>query len=200
MSKDGRADKGGEIGVNGEHYKGGQFLPSHEGIEKGRYKFSVQQRDPLTPEQLAKIAQEEAEVAERKAKNALIAQEPQNAFLIAWLETRSYVTYNAFGTSGWYDTEYLNDREARAFWRVPENIAAGLASSELQQVRNFTSEFLGSMYNELALWGKRPAELSDKQFDILAEIWIKEQGARKGSKRWEVLWNEFCDKTLPEDF
>jgi hypothetical protein len=34
-NSEGRAKKGGEIGLNGEHYKGGQFLPSSEKTVKG---------------------------------------------------------------------------------------------------------------------------------------------------------------------
>jgi hypothetical protein len=35
MSLNGRAKKGGEIGLNGERYEGGQFLPSSESTVKG---------------------------------------------------------------------------------------------------------------------------------------------------------------------
>lgn len=33
----GQAKKGGEIGVNGEHYKGGQFMPGNASTVKGEH-------------------------------------------------------------------------------------------------------------------------------------------------------------------
>jgi hypothetical protein len=194
----GRARKGGETGMNGEFYKGGTFLPSTE-APKGTHTVSWRERDPLTAEQLAKIAQQEAEVAERKAKNAAIALEPHNAWLISWLEGYSRVGNYVWGSSSWYDVQWLSDDEDRRFWRNPENLAAGLADGRVQQRREFGSGFLGDMYNNLALYGYRPVELSDRQYGTLCEIWVKEKGARRGSKRWNALCEEFYDNTLPNE-
>jgi hypothetical protein len=38
MLKKSRASKGGEIGINGDFYKGGEFLPSSENTVKGEFK------------------------------------------------------------------------------------------------------------------------------------------------------------------
>lgn len=37
----GRANKGGEVGLNGERYEGGQFLPSSENTVKGALKATI---------------------------------------------------------------------------------------------------------------------------------------------------------------
>lgn len=36
----GQAKKGGEVGVNGEHYKGGQFMPARARTVKGQHAVS----------------------------------------------------------------------------------------------------------------------------------------------------------------
>jgi len=41
-----RAKKGGEIGVNGEHYEGGQFLPSSPETVKGAQGSSSKRKAP----------------------------------------------------------------------------------------------------------------------------------------------------------
>ena len=45
----GQAKKGGEIGLNGEFYKGGQFLPSSENTIKGEHKVLVTGKREIMP-------------------------------------------------------------------------------------------------------------------------------------------------------
>lgn len=48
-----RANKGGEYGVNGEFYNGGQFLPGSELTEKGANKRSKSKFDPNKKQEIA---------------------------------------------------------------------------------------------------------------------------------------------------
>jgi hypothetical protein len=182
----GRARKGGETGMNGEFYKGGTFLPSTE-APKGTHTVSWRERDPLTPEQLAKIAQQEAEVAERKLKNAAIALEPHNAWLISWLAKFGEQAIRAFRPSiGWQ----------RIYGEVPTD---AIETEEFLDWTFCRSGFLADMYREVAEFGKRPVDLSDRQYQTLCDIYVKDHGARRGSKRWNALCEEFYDNTLPNE-
>ena len=58
-----RAQKGGETGVNGEAYKGGQFLPSSPETIKGEFKSAKAQAKPRKQE----IALYKWEVSERQS-------------------------------------------------------------------------------------------------------------------------------------
>lgn len=53
MSSKTRAPKGGMIGKNGEHYEGGQFLPSNTTTEKGAYNSNRKKAGKLRKVQVA---------------------------------------------------------------------------------------------------------------------------------------------------
>lgn len=49
MNTQNQAQKGGEIGINGDFYKGGQFLPNFETTIKGAVKIKAGNKKPIEP-------------------------------------------------------------------------------------------------------------------------------------------------------
>ncbi|WP_336761531.1 hypothetical protein [Paenibacillus sp. USHLN196] len=44
------------------------------------------------------------------------------------------------------------------------------------------------------LFTKEIEDISDRQFEIVADMWSKEFGGRAGSKKYDKAWDNFCDK------
>lgn len=58
--------------------------------------------------------------------------------------------------------------------------------------------FAQSMHDALTRLGKRPADLTERQYDALADMYAREHG-RAGSKKYNAAYDRFVDATLPED-
>ena len=181
----GRAQAGGEKGVNGDHYKGGQYLPSTQ-APKGSHAVmrAPDLDDAALAERAERKARQEAEIAEFQARCLEVAADPRTIWLASFLMG----TYTRPGFQGlrggdWYDEDYPGEY---------------LNSATTRPARVFTSGFARSMHAELTRYGKLPGELPGRAYTILCEMYVKSHGARRGSKRYAALQDEFESSTLGE--
>lgn len=114
-----------------------------------------------------------------------MAADPRTIWLAAFLTD----TYTRPGFQGlrddghWYDEDYPGEYRNRATTR-PAQV--------------FTNGFARSMHAELTRYGKLPGELPGRAYTILCEMYVKSHGARRGSKRYAALQDEFESSTLGE--
>ncbi|MWV44940.1 hypothetical protein GRF59_15060 [Paenibacillus sp. HJL G12] len=91
-------------------------------------------------------------------------------------KTREYY----YEKNGWL-IDYLMDKDNKRYY-PPSGI----------EIRIQEKGFCYSIAQELFM--KEIEDLTDRQFQIVADMWSKEFGGRSGSKKYDKAWDEFCDK------
>lgn len=86
-----RAKAGGEQGINGEWYEGGQFLPSSPYTIKGEHKFETATQSKA---KTRKIEIEPYKWVEASEKDASIMQRYGNFIIFDWNKGTAKPTYN----------------------------------------------------------------------------------------------------------
>lgn len=190
-----QAPAGGCYGLSGTYYEGGQFLPKSERPTGASFVRTVP-----TEAQAAYLARKDAEMAAFRERVRLNALRPDTQFLVAWIESqgRPVLHVRPHQSHYWMDARY--EGNYRHLLR-PEHAAELQTMIEAGCARrhfDWGSDFLEKMHAELTEYGKCPNDLSDRQYQVLAEIYCKAHG-RRGSRAFGAAWQAFVDATLPDD-
>ena len=172
----GRAPKGGIYGLSGKFYTGGQFLP-HSDMPS--FRPSIGEANPEGRAYIEERERREQEAREALARQAAeVAQESGNVFVLDWLREQGCLKTYRFnpGTGSWRSGPPRTEAES------PEDV---------RETWEFESGFLRDMHDELSLQAKRPRDLSRRQVQVMAEIYARTKGHRRGSRKYEAAVGEF---------
>lgn len=121
------------------------------------------------------------EMGDRRNVDEYIAFKAERAAQIEAKEAQIQQSRDSFySVNGWL-IDYLMDKDCQRLY-----------TSSGTQVRIQEKGFCYSIAEQL--FTKTPEDLSDKQFQIVADMWCKDFGGRSGSKKYDKAWDDFCDK------
>lgn len=121
------------------------------------------------------------EMGDRRNVDEYIAFKAERAAQIEARENSVQESRDSFySINGWL-IDYLMDKDNKRYY-PPSGI----------EVRIQEKGFCYSIAQELFM--KMPEDLTDRQFQVVADMWCKEFGGRSGSKKYDKAWDDFCEK------
>lgn len=180
-----RAPRGGVVGVNGEFYEGGKFLPTRKDRAK---------RAPAPRESAEEVAERRAQAQARAEQAAQVAAEPGNAWVAAFLAgTYRHTEIQRRRDDGvWVALRLSAPYEPGRWPHVDEALERG----DLRAQEVWSSEFAAAMHARLTEEGVRVRDFTDRMFGAVSDLYCQSRGASRGKRGWRAAQGEFYEQAL----